>query len=95
MNNIFFPSLFYYKYIYVDTHDYLADGIFYKNKIPVRVQSEFVRDGDNYRLVVIKVRKKFKDKIERSFVELRNKMLIYGYNDYDDYCEEVFKHLTR
>lgn len=92
-NYICFGGRFYLRYAYADVHNYFADSLFYKHEIPVRFKDEWVKDGEKYRIIYCKIRKKYKAKFERALLELHNKMLICGYTDYEDYCESIMKAL--
>ena len=84
------------SYMYVDLNvnsDYLADSLFYKREMPVQFKDEMVRDGDKYRMIFCKVRKKDKEKFEEAMKELVNKMNLLGHTDYLDYCLDLRKEL--
>ena len=87
-NYICFGGRFRIRYAYLDTHSYIADSIFYKHEIPVRFEDEFVKDGEKYRVIFCSVKRKYKAKFERALLEIHNKMLLCGYNDYEDSCKE-------
>lgn len=82
-------SLLYCQYCFVDTGEYLADGIFYKNRITVRFGAEFVREGTSYRFIFCKIRKKDRSIFLQSMEELKKKMLLTGNVDYERFCEKI------
>ena len=82
-------SLLYYHYCFVDTNEYLADGIFYKNRITVRFGAEFVREGASYRFIFCKIYKKDRNIFLQSMEELKKKMLLTGHGDYEYFCERI------
>lgn len=82
-------SLLYYHYCFVDTNEYLADGIFYKNRITVRFGAEFVREGISYRFIFCKIRKKDRNIFLQSMEELKKKMLLTRNVDYERFCEKI------
>ena len=45
-----------------------------------------VRDGDKYRAIFCRIRKKDKAAFEEALEEIRTKMSLLGHNDYDGYC---------
>ena len=95
MNYICFNGLFSLHYAYIDSHNYLADSLFNKRDIPVKFGDEMVRQGDKYRIIFCKVKKKYKEQFEKAMQELTNKMLLCGYTDYEEFCkkfkEEVYE----
>ena len=78
----------YKQYIYVDCKNYLADDLFIKNKITVKFEGDFTKDDSDYIFVYCKVKKKDHDKFIKTLGELKNKMLIMGYFDYELFCEK-------
>lgn len=96
MNYLCFGGRFRIKYAYVDVNrdcDYLADALFFKREIPVYFKDEMVRAGDKYRVIFCSIKKKYQKKFEEALNELRNKMVICGFTDYDEYCENLKKEL--
>lgn len=80
---------FFLHYMYFDLNvndSYVADSLFYKRKIPVKYKDEMVRDGDKYRAIFCRIRKKDKAAFEEALEEIRTKMSLLGHNDYDGYC---------
>lgn len=78
----------YKQYMYVDCKNYLADDLFIKNKITVNFEGDFTKDDSDYIFVYCKVKKKDHDKFIKTLGELKNKMLIMGYFDYESFCEK-------
>lgn len=78
----------YKQYMYVDCKNYLADDLFIKNKITVKFEGDFKKDNSYYIFVYCKVKKKDHDKFIKTLGELKNKMLIMGYSDYESFCEK-------
>ena len=78
----------YSRYMYVDCKNYLADDLFIKNKITVNFEGDFTKDDSDYIFVNCKVKKKDHDKFIETLGELKNKMLIMGYSDYESFCEK-------
>ena len=76
----------YKQYMYVDCKNYLADDLFIKNKITVNFEGDFTKDDSDYIFVNCKVKKKDHDKFIETLGELKNKMLIMGYSDYESFC---------
>lgn len=78
----------YKQYMYVDCKNYLADDLFIKNKITVKFEGDFTKDDSDYIFVYCKVKKKDHDKFIKTLGELKNKMLIMEYSDYESFCEK-------
>ena len=92
MNYLDLGGFFYNHYLYVDLNtneDYAADSLFYKRHIPVKYGEEWSRDGEKYKFIFCKVRKKYKKDMEDAFEELKTKMLLLGNNDYEEYCNKI------
>lgn len=85
-------------YLYVDRdmdEGYVADSLFYRRKIPVRFEEEMVKDGDQYRVIFCKIRKKYQKAFEEALAEIKNKMSLLGHNDYDEYCSRLMAQLSK
>jgi len=87
-----YKKLFGLGYMYfdimIDDH-FLGDSIFYKNKIPVKFGETMTSDKYKYCVVFCSIKKKYKEQMEESFKELRHKMDLLGYLDYEDFCNEM------
>ena len=89
-------GLFRLGYVYVDlnTNDhYVADSLFYKRKIPVQFGDEMYNDGEKYKVIFCKIRRKDRLGFEEALKEISNKMSLLGHNDYDDYCQQLIRKL--
>jgi len=83
-----------YMYFDIDAEDhYIADSLFYKRKIPVIFKGEMIKDGDKYRAIFCKVKRKYKDSFEKALEELKTKMELLGYLDYEEYCVNLIKQM--
>ena len=80
-------------YMYIDHKDYLADPLLTQNHVSVRFGSEFSRDNSPYRIIICKVRKKDTAEFEKSMELLCNKMLLFGHNDYMEFCNNIMETL--
>ena len=80
-------------YMYIDHKDYLADSLLTQNPVSVRFGSEFSRDNSPYRIIICKVRKKDTAEFEKSMELLCNKMLLFGHNDYMEFCNNIMETL--
>ena len=92
-NFICINGLFYDKYFYIDTPDYIADSIFYKHKIKIKFGDEYTKENEKYVIVTCKVRKKYKEVFEKAFEEVKNKMILLGHTDYEEWTQNFFNQL--
>lgn len=84
------------RYLYFDLNvdeDYVADSLFYKRDIPVKFKTELAKDGDKYRAIFCKVKRKYSKDFEEALQELKNKMALLGHLDYEEYCLNVINQL--
>lgn len=86
-------SLMYDYYCFVDVKKYLADKLFVEHKVRVWFQKECTKPGMNYLIMFCKVRKKDRMKFLSALEELKNKMLIFGYTDYENFCYELIENI--
>ena len=82
-------SLFAIPYIYVDHYSYLADSLFVQRKIAMKFTGEMARIDSSYCIIFCKVLKRDVQKFEDALEKLKAKMLLLGYNDYVDVCDEI------
>ena len=83
------------QYMYIDYKDYLADSLLAQNHVSVRFENEFSRDDSSYRIILCKVRKKDTAGFEKSMELLCNKMLLFGHNDYMEFCNSIMETLEQ
>lgn len=88
-------NIMYQKYIYVDSVDYKADSILNNVGIRIKYLRDYAKKGERYVICYCKVMKDDIIRFELGMEELKKKMLICGYNDYEEWCEEIFKKLLR
>lgn len=74
----------YVYYIYLDHADNMADSLFYREHITVRFKGDFMKEGCDWKYVAVKVRKADEQTFLKALKELPNKLLIAGYDGYDD-----------
>jgi len=84
-------SLFYNYYIFVDTKDYLADGLFIKNKVYVHFGKEYTKQNCDYIIIFCKVRKKDEERFLHALKQLENKMLLLEQFYYPEFCRTLLK----
>ena len=83
------------QYMYIDYKDYLADSLLAQNHVSVRFENEFSRDDSSYRIILCKVKKKDTAGFEKSMELLCNKMLLFGHNDYMEFCYSIMETLEQ
>ena len=79
----------YANYVYVDTKEHLADTLFIRNKVYVKFEREYAKEGTDYVIIFCRVRKKEISKILKSFEDVDNKMALLGHSDYNEFCENT------
>ncbi len=84
-------SLRYHYFCFIDVKEYLADALFVKNKVQVWFGKEYAKEGSVYNVLFCKVKKKDTERFLKTMEELKNKMLLLGYTDYDSQCIEFFE----
>jgi len=77
------------RYIYLDTEEYYADQLFVKYEIPVRFGFELTHPDHPYIFIDCKFWSKDEHKFLKALRELPNKMLLCGYKDYIQVCEQT------
>lgn len=92
-------QLFTKSFAYIDAGDnstrtYLADQIFINKKLTVKFdKGELHNNGNQYIVIFCKVKKKDVNLFKECMNDLRNKMILLGYKDYDDCCKEIWDSL--
>lgn len=79
------------KFMYFDIPEYKADDIFNEVGVLPKFEEEMVRDGTPYVIIFCRVKKTEIHKFQLAMDKLINKMLLLGFEDYLDYCGDVFK----
>lgn len=86
-------SLFNSYFAFLDTEDYLADGLYIKHQVRVYFGDEFVNPDTPYRIIFCHVRKWDEERFCAAMGELPNKMLLYGNVDYLDTCTQIWERM--
>ena len=71
------------------SHSYFADALFVQRKIVMKFKGEMARTDSPYYIIFCKVLKRDVQKFEDVLEKLKAKMLLLGYNDYVDVCDEI------
>lgn len=83
-----------YKYFcFIDTKEYLADALFIKHKVRVWFQKEAHKPDTDYVFIFCKVKKSDTNRFLESLEELKKKMILSGYSDYEFFCKEFHEKL--
>ena len=82
-------------YMYIDHRDYLADAIFEQDHIHMRFKEEFAHNNSSYCIIFCRVQKRDIAKFETALGQLTNKMLLLGYTDYPEVCNEIMTFLEK
>lgn len=73
-------------FAFVDVPEYLADALFIKHKVTVHFMEEYTYPDSPYRIIFCRCRKWDAGRLTAALNELPNKMLIFGYADYPEFC---------
>lgn len=84
-------SIFSVNYAYVDHYSYQADQLFVENMVKVKFNREYSKEESPYHIIFCKVAKRDINRFEDALNKLANKMLLLGYRDYPDICNELTK----
>ena len=84
-------SLFNTHFVFLDTGDYLADGLFIKHQVRVHFGDELEKPGIPYRIIFCHVRKWDEERFRTAMSELPDKMLLCGKSDYLGVCKDIWE----
>ena len=87
-------SLFNVHFAFLDTEDYLADGLFIKHQVRVYFGDEFVNPDTPYHIIFCHVRKWDEERFRAAMSELSNKMLLCGNVDYLEVCAHIWERMS-
>ena len=88
-------SPFKYRFVYLDTMEYLSELIFHKNNIDVSFEKIFQKGKLPYVVIICKFKKKDLKKFEKSMEDLRKRCITLGYKDYDQISTELNKVMSK
>ena len=88
-------SLFNTYFAFLDTEDYLADGLFIKHQVRVYFGDELVNPDIPYRVIFCHVRKWDTGRFSAAMRELPNKMLLCGNVDYLSVSADIWKRMLK
>lgn len=77
--------------MFIDTKEYLADQLFINEKIRIKFKGDYVKNGEKYIGVMASCSSKDWCKVQNVLDSLSKKMIIWGYTDYPEYCENLIK----
>lgn len=84
---------FYRKFLYVDAPSYAADDLFVKYDVFPLFDNELSRPGDEFVLVVCRVRRREVHDFLTALSELPAKMRLIGHENYEEYCNNLASRL--
>lgn len=73
-------------YAYVDHKSYLADEIFAREGLRVKIDCRMAKSDSPYRVVFCSARKSDRIKFENAMERLKDHMLLCGHADYEEAC---------
>ncbi|MBQ0111755.1 MAG: hypothetical protein KBT03_01375 [Bacteroidales bacterium] len=79
-------SFTYNYYAYFDTTDFISERIFKDNFVDVKFFDTLSDPSEKYAIVMCKVNKKETHRFIKCMKYLRDKILILGNSDYEEYC---------
>lgn len=82
-------SLLYDHYAFVDVPEYYADQLFIQHQVRVHFGKELRHADHPYIIIFCKVRKRDRDRFLAALSDLKRKMILCGYLDYEPFCENV------
>lgn len=77
------------EFWYFDTQDYKADDIFAEMGVVPKFYQHMGREGSNYLIIRCRVLRRDVHRFEKAMERLRQKMLLTGNPDYDEFCDEI------
>ena len=77
------------QYVYLDTEDLLAESLFRRNRVHVRIDGLMSRENEEYMLVAVKVLRKDEAAFFTAMEDLKGKMLLFGHRDYETHGGEL------
>ena len=82
------------QFLYFDVPEYKADQIFVEHGITPRFYEEWAMDGTPFVFIRCRVSRKDKHKFIAAMAELTKKMLLTGFETYDDVSANFFNRLA-
>lgn len=77
------------EFAYADADKNLADGIFIKHKLFVKFGKEYKKPGEKYKIIFCQIDRKRVGDFEKCMEELKDKMLLFGNTDYEEFCSSL------
>ncbi len=81
------------RYMYIDHKNYAADNIFAEHHVPVKFQKEWEKDG--YRIIMVSIRRKYKQEFLRCMLQLDKKLMLLHGQEYIRMKDSVFNTLNQ
>lgn len=70
-------------FIFMDHKDYIADSLFIQEKCPVEFLQQYEKQGTDWVMVCVRVRKPDIPKFKAAMAKFRNAALLKGHDDYE------------
>lgn len=83
------------RFMFIDTEEYLADGLFVGQKVTVRFGKEYKKEGTKYICILASCSSKDWDNAKKALAYLQKKAVLYGHNDYVSYSNSLINNLEQ
>lgn len=77
--------------MYIDSCTYLADRLFHEHGVRVSKMNVFRREGEDYRVILAKCRRKDEAKVVEALRKMPMKAELCGWTDYLEYANNFFR----
>lgn len=93
-NTLMKSPIFWISFAYLDSNNNLADSLFSKHGVRLRLGPDFViRGNPNYKIVFCRVHRKDIEKFYAALDDLTDKMHICGHPEYEEFCRKTMTEL--
>lgn len=89
------PSLFFLYFSIIDGGEELALPFFRSRGLRVRILRRYRQEGDRYKMLICRVRKRDGDRFVRLMEAFSDKMALCGYPDYRRDCDQIWQEFRR
>ena len=80
--------------MYIDVPEYFADSLFEKHGVMVKREYSLRRPGDEFLIVLCRIRRRDREKYLQAIGELDRKMILCGHPGYEAYCRQICEKLS-
>ena len=78
-------------FVFFDDLDHSAASLFNRYQVPIKVKCAWKKEGEKYRTICCKVRRRDVPRFKKAMEDLKVKMLLIGNTDYEAFCESFMK----